>query len=1292
MPNGTLHYRLRIRTATDEADLFVATSLRDGINPFIESPPEGDGSSLDPLTGKVTVGAYTVKVIDAPGVILNPTGGTISDGWEYANIGAAQAAGWSFIDTMTDGVTTVGAADQVHGGTKSLKFAVTGNNRYDFSGHQMSATKVYDSGDGIAANTAYTVSVWVRANARQWYDRNSQLVVNGVAANFAGAANAWTQISVTANSSATAELSVTLKRTNPFFISKTSTVWFDDLSIQGLAPGTTLEGRVVTSVLADLDGQQQLMSKPAIVEESEDEGEAWTTLARGYVNRAAMTDALLWEFTVGDSKRVEQSRRVFYEISDPIEHPLFIGTLDRASCLMGGPIVGDWGAIYKDRGRPAFEVLDVFDNNVLNVGWTNDGGSLHAIYKEDGPPMRDHVAEFINDSAREYVDPDVILAQVSLLQFAIAPDLVCRIYDYDTSDWVADVPCVLRRIAGFGSGTEDWGLVSQAGHFSIQWDGASPGDKYRFAVFPRTTSDRNPMHWSGHPMDLVANVLDFIGTPYSLTSLQAMGEELGLDLKIHLRITSGETAQTFLENTVYGLFGVAPRLNDDGEVEFVRSRSPDTVSSGTVSIADVAGELTGNPWQVDEASAANLVIVETHAYIPDTRRPDSGTPFDAIRDATITCNIKPPNGSEGAVFGDKEIRFTLPGSIQVGSYILKAGKPKQESGVDVTPAGTLDVWCANVAQPIFDWQGRGAIRADLDLRRGVTDANIGDVLTLDLEYFPSANPDQSPVSQRGTDPRRAVVLRRTKKPDRVSLLLEDRGLAAELECDPEFTLDPSATFPKTTVTVEVTNETDLASALRVEMAQGASEPAGAGQFVRLFHPNRDANPFDLPPVCAGNTVWVRMRCENAGQIGTWSAWQSIDLADLTAPSSLSAVVTNTTIALSWTNGETTYPVEILARLDTDTTLQSVAVLPAGSTSYTLLLTQASTDYVIGVRYIDPKGCTSTTVTVSTATDTDICLDPPVNLAAFADGAGTYGVELDALTVPGGVDIWVATETAVGSGTPGTYTLADSVPALAPPLRTRWTAASPVPNDGLLRYIKAESSQAGYTACGFSAVVSINPWTLVEPTDPGDPDEVPDDGAGLITTVFPVPLLTVPFVLFQPGADRAAVTVYRHAEDKPVLDGATACRLTAQIVATELPIDAYLAAEFEPVSGEWATIEDDTADATLDGPRLAIDSASLDALDPNADESAWNVAGEWVPLRVEAQADVRVRLVVGGGDETGAAILGKVTLWVQLGPRVVLPPEIDDPAPEDPGSCDVAGDFDAFAYTDQATAFAAWPED
>jgi hypothetical protein len=423
MPAGDLQYRFRIRTATDEADLFSVTTVRDGLNPYIAEAPDGDGSTLDPLTGKVSVGAYTVRVIDAPGSVYNPSGSAITDGLEDANRAAAEGRGWSFTDTLSDGTITVGAADQVQAGSKSWKFATTGTGALAGPG-ELSATKVYDAGDGIAADTLYDVTVYARMNVQDEWDDRTRLTVNGVGQRLSGAAGSFHTITVRARSSSAAELAITLSRQHSY-VTLTRDTWFDSLSIQGLAPTAALEGRVVTSALADLEARQQLLSKVAIVEESEDEGETWTVLARGFINSAKMVDALLWEFTAGESKRVEQSRKVFDRISDPVEHPAFIGTLDRASCLMGGPIVKDWGGFYVDRGRPAFEVLDVYDNAVLNVAWTNDGGSLHAIYKEDGPPMADHVAAFINDSAREYVDPDVILTvgRHPRLRAGAGPDL-----------------------------------------------------------------------------------------------------------------------------------------------------------------------------------------------------------------------------------------------------------------------------------------------------------------------------------------------------------------------------------------------------------------------------------------------------------------------------------------------------------------------------------------------------------------------------------------------------------------------------------------------------------------------------------------------------------------------------------------------------------------------------------------------------------------------------------------------------------------------------------------------------
>jgi hypothetical protein len=71
MPTTTLHYRLRIRTVSTDAapngtgdELSVSSLPTDGA-PYIGSAPDGDGQEVDPLTGSVRTGTYTVEVVDA---------------------------------------------------------------------------------------------------------------------------------------------------------------------------------------------------------------------------------------------------------------------------------------------------------------------------------------------------------------------------------------------------------------------------------------------------------------------------------------------------------------------------------------------------------------------------------------------------------------------------------------------------------------------------------------------------------------------------------------------------------------------------------------------------------------------------------------------------------------------------------------------------------------------------------------------------------------------------------------------------------------------------------------------------------------------------------------------------------------------------------------------------------------------------------------------------------------------------------------------------------------------------
>lgn len=64
MANALIEYQFIIRNATDTGDELEITSVRGGTNPYISGVPTGDGASIDPNTGKVTSGAYTLRIVD----------------------------------------------------------------------------------------------------------------------------------------------------------------------------------------------------------------------------------------------------------------------------------------------------------------------------------------------------------------------------------------------------------------------------------------------------------------------------------------------------------------------------------------------------------------------------------------------------------------------------------------------------------------------------------------------------------------------------------------------------------------------------------------------------------------------------------------------------------------------------------------------------------------------------------------------------------------------------------------------------------------------------------------------------------------------------------------------------------------------------------------------------------------------------------------------------------------------------------------------------------------------------
>lgn len=111
---------------------------------------------------------------------------------------------------------------------------------------------------------------------------------------------------------------------------------------------------------------------------------------------------------------------------------------------------------------------------------------------------------------------------------------------------------------------------------------------------------------------------------------------------------------------------------------------------------------------------------------------------------------------------------------------------------------------------------------------------------------------------------------------------------------------------------------------------------------------------NLPP---NMRVWVQGRTmDTDNTLRLPSAWTAAggtgkaDTAALPAPSVLAAVVSDTTCALSWTNGASDMPVELLLATPTSDPRARIALLPPGSTAFTLQGLTVSTQYRSEVRH------------------------------------------------------------------------------------------------------------------------------------------------------------------------------------------------------------------------------------------------------------------------------------------------------------------------------------------------------
>ncbi len=839
---------------------------------------------------------------------------------------------------------------------------------------------------------------------------------------------------------------------------------------------TSGTNRVVTAQLVNAQNRQQLLGRRVYVELREDGG-AWERLIAGFMIHIRLVDAITYELQIGDTRRVERTKRVF-RTDDATYFPI-------RGTLFGGPIIGGNIGPIKARGGWTFQVATaasaIVAMNFVN-GYDGANGNVTTRWSDLAKPVRGVVGS--RDQFCTFADSYYQLYTTSAGIDGAFIGLSYRVYT--TAGVYVGSFRALQTFAG-----DITGGYAGVPHIRMEWVGVSlptPGVNYLVNLLTDEATEACPLYLTGNPADIVESVYLSTGFTTDATSFNDVADAIGADLRVTMRITESQVMADFLENALQGPFGIGTRTNESGEIEAFNARIKlDTVPAVTITTDDLQHDMS--PFDVDEQTVVTKVHVEGKrlAIWDKTKVPTRDgepiiqKPFDGIMQNDETYEIGLPSGDQ-AQFGEKEVTYSIPGMVHTGQSFNSI----------------LETFATGVGREIFDRYGTGAQAGDAAVLRGrgADAVKIGEEVYFEPADLPNAG------KRFGDDPsvgaRIMQVVRRTESPAGPEFHLLDSGSAAQPATAATVSIAASATNPYNTATFTITNAAALNAtgviAVAVEWATGTGTPSSpAGIFTRYLPGLIPTGGVDLPPVRAGTTattVWVRVRSEQGGRRpSAWSAWTSVVLTALTAPTGVATSnIRRSGATITWTNTISTMQIQVFAApsgaADPVDPMWLVTTLPPASTRTTIRSLAASSTYTISVRYILPNNSAGPAGTVSLTTNTtaDTLLKPAgitiITSGAIQDAGLLVGV---AIGVWASDPIWdIEIERAPDvAGSPGTYALIARVPGT-----TRVYQDTSLPSTSATYWYRMRSVLEGYTASGYtcakSAVASALPVAVERP--------------------------------------------------------------------------------------------------------------------------------------------------------------------------------------------------------------------
>jgi len=352
--------------------------------------------------------------------------------------------------------------------------------------------------------------------------------------------------------------------------------------------------RTITSKLADADARNQMLANVCVGEYSKDGG-AWTAFHTGFLNAIRLVDALTFEFTVGDTNRREQDAELFKTLA---------GVFSRGSYLLGGPIPSIVGVSYGASPQRSFDkVYDFGPVRMQKVAGTAGsstillqlvGGYVRPYFRQSLTTVGADEVDTINRLARTWATPcgNRYGSGPAAHAFSDFPGLVAKLRRVSDGETFTTFPVAVPVVST--TADTDRLVVSKNLRLYLRWPAPlavpSDGTQFDVVVYPNEVSENAPLHWGGHPVDLVTQAWTQEGIAYDATAATTVKNAIGSALWVEYRWTKSQKLTDVVADRVFGPFGIGARLDASARKVMFLTRGTVPASVDTVGVNDVPSD------------------------------------------------------------------------------------------------------------------------------------------------------------------------------------------------------------------------------------------------------------------------------------------------------------------------------------------------------------------------------------------------------------------------------------------------------------------------------------------------------------------------------------------------------------------------------------------------------------------------------------------------------------------------------------------------------------------------------